>query len=149
MRWSPDLQKTIRLLRRKGATQSNCGKARLSAGERAGELKDAVKFCAQSGLSAPDFGRSGGPALVGRPSQYSAIARLGRFAGGLPHDASMVSGFRLASRASNLFSALTYARADATMVSVSEPRPVTVLPSASSRTVTSAWASVPSVTALT
>ena len=35
------------------------------------------------------------------------------------------------------------------MVSVSEPRPVTVLPSASSRTITSACASVPSVTALT
>ena len=35
------------------------------------------------------------------------------------------------------------------MVSVSAPRPVTVLPSSSSRTVTLAWASVPSVTAWT
>ena len=48
---------------------------------------------------------------------------------------------------SNLLSALTYARALATIVSVSAPWPFTDRPFSSRRTTTSAWASVPSVTA--
>lgn len=50
---------------------------------------------------------------------------------------------------SSLFNAFRYAFTDATMVSVWAPRPSTVLPSSESRTVTSAWASVPPVTAWT
>src|SRR5215471_20676233 len=49
----------------------------------------------------------------------------------------------------SLFKALTYAFADATRISVSAPRPLTIRPSLSSRTVTSPWASVPVVMALT
>ena len=48
-----------------------------------------------------------------------------------------------------LFSALRYAFADATTMSVSEPMPFTIRPAFASRTVTSPWESVPSVTLLT
>jgi len=58
-------------------------------------------------------------------------------------------GFTRSACTPNLLSAFTYALAEATTMSVSEPMPFTTCPSLESRTVTSPCESVPSVTLFT
>ena len=61
--------------------------------------------------------------------------------------ADSAEGARFSRFTRSLFNAFRYALTEATMVSVSAPCPFTVRPASSSRTVTSACASVPPVTA--
>jgi hypothetical protein len=86
--------------------------------------------------------------LLRTSASYSRIASLaGRLATPRAHAASC--GLSRSCLLCSLFNALMYALAEATRMSVSEPRPLTMRPSRSSRTVTSPCASVPVVIALT
>ena len=78
-----------------------------AAPEQRAELKDTVKVCGQSGLLPSNSGASGSrPVPAGRLNLRQTLA-MRNSPERYPHDASMVSGLRRASRASNLFSALT------------------------------------------
>jgi hypothetical protein len=103
MRWSPDLKNNL-LAHRLAAVRLRKERNRALIGRRAaGALTALLKVATQKGRFAPNSGSM--PAAL-PPGTLTRI-KANRAGPGRPYEASMVSGFRLASRASNLFSALT------------------------------------------